>query len=523
MQMIRCANGHYFDADKFSSCPICNPQKADELIPAYCGDEPYIFISYAHSDTTRVMQFINELKDTHRFWYDEGIPSGSEWVSTIAERIKNCSVFLLFVSQASIESKNVRNEISYATNYVEKILAVHLEQVTLPAELDFMLGRFQYVKLSEIGYEPGIKKIRESLPQSTQITDAPDKVPEETDGSETDENKESFSDCYDIKGVQSRGHTGEVLFVRQRRTGAGYIAKHRIFGDKNIAIIRAAARNELRNLLRLQGKPYTPEIVDFFENEKESYVVISRIHGYALEKILKDYASMITLECAVSLIYETALVLHDMHRMELVYCDLKPSNIMLDQYGRINLIDFDNTSSIHDKNSIPMATKKYAAPEQLSMDYAVPDIRFDVYSLGVLLKELLAYNKPPVFVPGLNPKNSDPRLLAYINEIQRKMTHPQPGNRYGSMGEVVAVLSLLINWNPEESLRELALTAIPRDISLEDEVQNATPVPDTDTDSGPAFIPSPVNLPLVSAPLASAPLADYATTEFLTFSTDYHL
>ena len=122
MRMVRCAEGHFYDADKYSSCPTCDPKGTDVLIPAYRGDEPYIFISYAHADTEQVMRFIHEMKDTHRFWYDEGIPSGSEWVSTIAERIQHCAVFLLFVSNAAIESKNVRNEISYAANYVDKIL-----------------------------------------------------------------------------------------------------------------------------------------------------------------------------------------------------------------------------------------------------------------------------------------------------------------------------------------------------------------------------------------------------------------
>ncbi|MCR4732101.1 MAG: TIR domain-containing protein [Lachnospiraceae bacterium] len=466
----------------------------EAAIEAYKGNEPYIFISYAHEDTALVMEFLGELKDNCRFWYDEGIPSGSDWTNDISERILNCALFLVFISDSSVKSENVKNEIVFASKYVGKIICIHLTEVKLPSSLELMLCRFQYIDSHKNGFAAAVDKLREYLPPEVRTASGKNDLPKAKRKTEFADDKADFVDYYDVKEKLSEGNMGEVLYVRQRRTGANYIAKHRIFGNTDKTIIRAAARNELRNLIRLQGKPYTPEIVDFFENEKESYVVMSRIQGLTLENLLRETEFKLTFKCAISLIYETALVLHDMHRMDLVYCDLKPSNIMLDQYGRINLVDFDTTSTTDERNTIPMATKKYAPPEQQSREYSTPDVRFDVYSLGVVLNELMQL----LDNSGNKPAGDESRLNAFIDEIQRKMTHAQPRNRYGSMGEVIAVLGLLMDWNPEETLREVALSFI-QPGKMEFEKRRTYPLDITDvgvilpeSNKGPAikFIPN---------------------------------
>ena len=78
------------------------------------------------------------------------------------------------------------------------------------------------------------------------------------------------------------------------------------------------------------------------------------------------------------------------------------------------------------------------------------------------------------------------------------------------MGEVVAVLSLLINWDPEEDLRELALSAIPQDISIDEEVQQAASGPDSEDTTG-SLLPPDTQLTKGT---------DF--TEVISFSTDYH-
>ena len=60
--------------------------------PAYEGDEPYIFVSYAHDDAGLVYAEITQLKDAgFHIWYDEGISPGSEWTEALGNAIKRCT------------------------------------------------------------------------------------------------------------------------------------------------------------------------------------------------------------------------------------------------------------------------------------------------------------------------------------------------------------------------------------------------------------------------------------------------
>ena len=112
-------------------------------IQAYGGNEPYIFISYAHTDT-EVQEILTELaaKD-YRFWYDEGIQSGSDWADVISERIKNCTQFIAFLSDSAINSENVKDEIHLAVKYKIDMLVIHLESIVLDGGLELHLDRKQ--------------------------------------------------------------------------------------------------------------------------------------------------------------------------------------------------------------------------------------------------------------------------------------------------------------------------------------------------------------------------------------------
>ena len=57
------------------------------MTTAYQGHEPYIFISYSHSDSDAALKIIKALSEAgFRVWYDNGIEAGTEWPEYIAER-----------------------------------------------------------------------------------------------------------------------------------------------------------------------------------------------------------------------------------------------------------------------------------------------------------------------------------------------------------------------------------------------------------------------------------------------------
>ncbi|MBQ8907809.1 MAG: TIR domain-containing protein [Clostridia bacterium] len=110
------------------------------VLEAYNDDLPYVFVSYAHKDSYSVLPIISTLQDNgYRVWFDQGIEAGSEWPAFIAERLKNCSKVIAFVSNAFVESRNCRNEINYALNLNKEMLVVYLEQTELMYGLELQL------------------------------------------------------------------------------------------------------------------------------------------------------------------------------------------------------------------------------------------------------------------------------------------------------------------------------------------------------------------------------------------------
>ena len=115
--------------------------------PAYKGDHPYIFVSYAHDDSEAVFPEIKWLRDQgFNIWYDEGISPGSTWRDEVALALTQCSVFLYYVTPRSVASTNCLNEVNFCLSRERKILSVHLERTELPAGLELSLSAMQAIR-----------------------------------------------------------------------------------------------------------------------------------------------------------------------------------------------------------------------------------------------------------------------------------------------------------------------------------------------------------------------------------------
>ena len=138
--------------------PFWKKDKLELPFRAYSGDEPYVFVSYAHADSDIVYPIIKELsKRGILMWYDEGIDVGAEWPQKIADSILNCSKFMLFISPDSIKSHHVRQEINFANSKHRQILPVHIKATQLNAGMEMTLSVFQAIfhyayKNDDIGF-----------------------------------------------------------------------------------------------------------------------------------------------------------------------------------------------------------------------------------------------------------------------------------------------------------------------------------------------------------------------------------
>ncbi|MBO4889211.1 MAG: TIR domain-containing protein [Firmicutes bacterium] len=113
---------------------------------AYEGKEPYIFISYAHRDSERVFQVLEELdKKGYRIWYDDGIAPGSEWPEDIARHLDAAHMVIAFVTPNSMASQNCRREINFALSKEKRFLSILLEKTEMPLGMEMQLSAQQSI------------------------------------------------------------------------------------------------------------------------------------------------------------------------------------------------------------------------------------------------------------------------------------------------------------------------------------------------------------------------------------------
>ena len=114
--------------------------------PAYRGSDPYVFVSYAHEDAEEIYRDLTFLNDQgFRIWYDDGISPGHNWPEALAEAIAKCDLFLFFVSKDSIESSHCQRELHFAMEGDKAVVAIHVDDSSLPTGLKFVLGNQQAI------------------------------------------------------------------------------------------------------------------------------------------------------------------------------------------------------------------------------------------------------------------------------------------------------------------------------------------------------------------------------------------
>ncbi|MBN2553195.1 MAG: toll/interleukin-1 receptor domain-containing protein, partial [Spirochaetales bacterium] len=132
--------------------------------PAYRGTLPYIFVSYSHADMKEVFRIIRQLNSSrYRIWFDEGIEPGNEWPEVVGRAVLGCSQFIVFMSPAAVDSRNVRNEINLATSADKNIIVIYLKSTPLSEGLLLQIGTVQYFNKFEMADKEFIDKLKRLL------------------------------------------------------------------------------------------------------------------------------------------------------------------------------------------------------------------------------------------------------------------------------------------------------------------------------------------------------------------------
>lgn len=116
----------------------------------YEGDEPYMFVCYAHADDVVVLPIIEALvAEGFRVWWDKGIEKGLEFPDYIADHVYGCASFVMFVSRSSKASNWCRREAYYAIELNKRFLPIYLEDVELGRGLQMSIGVMQAMRWHE--------------------------------------------------------------------------------------------------------------------------------------------------------------------------------------------------------------------------------------------------------------------------------------------------------------------------------------------------------------------------------------
>lgn len=209
------------------------------------------------------------------------------------------------------------------------------------------------------------------------------------------------------------------------------------FSPKELGEVTQAFHQEASLLAEL-SHPGLPHVHQHFHEAGIWYLVMDFIAGETLEEHLLTHGGKLPVKEILKLGIRLCKVLHYLHTCQppIIFRDLKPANVMLTPEGKIYLIDFGiarhfKRGKAHD--TIAFGSPGYAAPEQYGKAQTTP--RSDIYSLGVLLHQLLT---------GQDPAGSSPTQFAPLTEpapeglekLLRQMTELDPQQRPPSMAAI---------------------------------------------------------------------------------------
>ncbi|BBM83411.1 protein kinase domain-containing protein [Candidatus Uabimicrobium amorphum] len=156
-------------------------------------------------------------------------------------------------------------------------------------------------------------------------------------------------------------------------------------------------------------------IVDFVKDDDYQLIAYEDINGQSLDRILSS--SPLDLERFFLLANRIVAAIDEIHRHDIIHCDIKPSNIIVSSENRVKLTDFGIASKCATKTTVGniQGSLPYLAPERSGWIDYICDYRSDYYSLGATFYEMLTASLP------FTEKDTDKLIHAHIAQ-----TPPSP-------------------------------------------------------------------------------------------------
>lgn len=232
-----------------------------------------------------------------------------------------------------------------------------------------------------------------------------------------------------------RGGMGVVYKARQKTLNRLVALKLLAPERSNDAKFAARFEKEAQALAAL-NHPHIVTIHDFGQAGGYFFLLMEYIDGVNLRQAMQ--AGRFTPEQALGIVPPVCEALQYAHEHGIVHRDIKPENLLLDKTGRMKIADFGIAKMIGataenggESLSQPFGTPAYAAPEQRN-DTSHVDHRADIYSLGVILYELLTGELPK---DKLEPPSKHVQIDVRLDEIVLRALETKPELRFATAAE----------------------------------------------------------------------------------------
>ena len=251
-----------------------------------------------------------------------------------------------------------------------------------------------------------------------------------------------FFPQFEIQSLLGRGGMGVVYKARQKSLDRWVALK--LLAPERAADPAFALRfaSEARTLAAL-GHPHIVGVHDFGEAGGYFYLLMEYVDGDNLRHLLNT--KRLTRAEALAIVLPVCGALQFAHERGIVHRDIKPENLLIDRSGTVKIADFgiarmmteaadaEGASRLTEPppaaSTLATGTPDYAAPEQWAC--AATDPRADIYSLGVVLHEMLTGERPGSEAPPSRHAQVDARLDAILRQALAK----DPGQRFDTVEE----------------------------------------------------------------------------------------
>ena len=272
---------------------------------------------------------------------------------------------------------------------------------------------------------------------------------------------------YRLMGLVAKGGMGAVYKAVHPTLKRLVILKKLTI--RNNPTVRERFKREAQILLDMQS-PYIVHLFDYFVEGTSHYIVEEFVDGLSLSQMLEKQGNLGT-EVALLVFLDACYALKFAHDRGIVHRDIKPGNILISRRAEVKLADFGIAASDKieeiavtksDKivtktaedvtmSGVTLGTPAYMSPEQITDSRSV-DQRADIYSMGVMLYEMLTGTKP---FPGkisednlrlinkgkyTNPRKFDKKIPPVICRMIKKMLKGNPEKRYQTIDGVIKVI-----------------------------------------------------------------------------------